>query len=239
MQLTVRDVARLLNVQENAVYRWVKEDQLRAEEVNGQYRFNRSDLLEWATLRSKLVFPPEFFQMGGGDAPITLDKALHFGGIHHNVKGADKESVLRAVVALMPLPPACDRDFLLQVLLTRESLGSTGIGEGIALPHPRYPMVLPVPHPFITLCFLEQPIPYAGGDGQPVHTLFALVSPNVRQHLGLLARLSCALSDPAFRDAVRRQRPGDELLVHACRVEETFAKSPPPQAGAAGTDRPR
>ena len=75
MQLTVRDVARLLKVDENAVYRWVKEDQLRAEEINGQYRFNRSDLLEWATLRSKLVFPPEFFQMGGGDVPMTLDMA--------------------------------------------------------------------------------------------------------------------------------------------------------------------
>src|SRR4051794_28972204 len=104
MQLTVREVARLLNVHENAVYRWVKEDQLRAEEVNGQYRFNRSDLLEWATLRSKLVFPPEFFQMGnGGDGPVTVDKALHYGGIHHKVKGADKESVLRTVVGLMPL----------------------------------------------------------------------------------------------------------------------------------------
>ncbi len=226
MQLTVREVARLLNVDENAIYRWVKEDQLRAETINGQYRFNRSDLLEWATLNSKLVFPPEFFQMGnGGDTP-AIDRALHFGGIHHKVKGADKESALRAVVSLMPLPSACDRDFLLQVLLTRESMGSTGIGEGIALPHPRYPMVLPVPHPFITLCFLEQPIPFAVADGQPVHTLFALVCPNVRLHLGMLARLSCALRDPGLREAVRRQSPADEILVHACRAEESFAKPP-------------
>jgi PTS system nitrogen regulatory IIA component len=227
MQLTVRDVARLLNVDENAVYRWVKEDQLRAEEINGQYRFNRSDLLEWATLRSKLVFPPEFFQLGNGGDAHALDRALHLGGVHHKVKGTDKDSALRAVVDLMPLPPGVDREFLLQVMLTRESMGSTGIGEGIALPHPRYPMVLPVPQPFITLCFLDQPIPYAVADQQPVHTLFALVSPNVRLHLGLLARLSCALSDRGFREAVRRQSPAEELLVHACRVEEGFAKTPP------------
>src|SRR5207302_1584437 len=85
--------------------------------------------------------------------------------------------VNEAVVGAMPLPAGLDRNFLMQVFLSRESLGSTGVGDGIALPHPRYPMVLPIERPFITVNFLEQPIPYASADGKPVHTLFALLSP--------------------------------------------------------------
>ncbi len=48
MQLGVRDVARILNVSEKSVYRWIRDGQLPAYKVNEQYRFNRAKLLEWA-----------------------------------------------------------------------------------------------------------------------------------------------------------------------------------------------
>src|SRR5205823_1172974 len=115
------------------------------------------ELLEWATVR-KIEIRPHFFQAQAGAAQAGLEPALRAGGIHYHVQGADKEAVLRAIVECMPLPPSMDRDFLLQVLLNREALGSTGIGDGLAIPHPRYPVVLAVPRPFITLCFLDKPI---------------------------------------------------------------------------------
>jgi PTS system nitrogen regulatory IIA component len=225
MQLTVRDIAQMWKVNENTVYRWVADDKLPAETVNGQYRFNRTELLEWATLR-KMAIPPELFRWGNGGTHPAVDEALRLGGVLYNLKGGDRETILQAIVDAMPLPSDCDRTILLQVLLSREALGSTAVGDGIALPHPRYPMVLPVPQPFITLTFLEKPIPYGAADRQPVHTLFALVSPTMRAHLALLARLSCALRDEEFRAAVRRQAPRDEILSHARRVEASLEASP-------------
>jgi PTS system nitrogen regulatory IIA component len=225
MQLTVRDIAQMWKVHENVVYRWVADDKLPAETVNGQYRFNRTELLEWATLH-KMVIPPELFRWGNGGTHPAVDEALRLGGMLYQVKGTDKESILQTVVDAMPLPSDLDRTILLQVFLSRESLGSTAVGDGIALPHPRYPMVLPVPQPFITLTFLEKPIPYGAADRQPVHTLFALVSPTMRVHLALLARLSCALRDEEFRAAVRRQAPRDEILSHARRVEASLEAQP-------------
>jgi PTS system nitrogen regulatory IIA component len=124
------------------------------------------------------------------------------------------------VVEAVPLPAGIDCEFLAHVLLSRESAGSTALGEGLAVPHPRYPIVLPIPQPFVSLCFLDQSIPYGAADNQPVHTLFALVSPTVREHLALLARLAAALTDPAFREAIRQRRPADEILAHAVRLEE-------------------
>ncbi len=224
MQLTVRDVAKALQVNESVVYRWISEQQLPAELVNGQYYFNRAEILEWATVR-KMPLSPAFFQTTNGHGPPSLELALRAGGIHYGLSGTDKETVLRAMVQFMPLPKSLDRDFLLQVLLNREALGSTGIGDGLAIPHPRYPVVLPVPHPFITLCFLAQPIAYSTTAAPPVHTLFALVCPTVRQHLGMLARLAAALRAPAFRDVIRRQSPAEDILAQARNLEE--ARSSP------------
>jgi len=217
MQLTVRDVAEIFQVSENVVFRWVADQQLPAEQVNGQYRFNRAELFEWATIR-RMEIPPRLFHPDKFGTPPRFDEALARGGIHYHVQGADKASALRALVQLLPLPDDIDRDFLLEIILGRESLGSTAIGEGLALPHPRYPIVLPLDQPFIALCFLEQPIPYAKG-GEPVHTLFCLVAPTVHVHLDLLGRLGFALRDAGFREMIRQRRPAEAILKDAQRVE--------------------
>jgi PTS system nitrogen regulatory IIA component len=219
MQLTVREAARLLNVSEKTVYRWINQGSLPAYRVNEQYRFNRAELLEWATAHKVNVSADLFHEAESQGALPSLVGALEAGGIFYQVGGTDKESVLRAVVATVPLPEDVDREFLFRVLLAREALGSTGIGDGIAIPHVRNPVVLHVPRPFICVCFLEQPIDFGSLDGQPVFALFSLVNPTVRTHLHLLSRLSFALHDPRFKAVITRRAPREEILDEARRVE--------------------
>ena len=83
-----------------------------------------------------------------------------------------------------------DRELLLRLFLAREASASTAIGEGIALPHVRNPIVLYVTRPLVTLCFLEHPIEFGALDGQPVSVLFSLISPSTRAHLQILSKLS-------------------------------------------------
>jgi PTS system nitrogen regulatory IIA component len=126
------------------------------------------------------------------------------------------------MVQHVPVPDEVDREFLLHVLLARENLQSTGIGEGIAIPHVRNPIVLHIPRPLITLCFLERPVDFAALDGKPVHALFSLICPAVRAHLRLLSRLSFALQDERFNQVIARQGPSDEVLAEAGRVERAL-----------------
>jgi PTS system nitrogen regulatory IIA component len=229
MQLTVRDAARLLTVSEKTIYRWIKQGKLPAYQINDQFRFNRAELLEWATAKRINVSPEIFAEADGGAQAIpTLAAALQNGGIHYRVGGADKASVLAGVVDLMHLPEEVDRKFLLNVLLTRESLGSTGIGDGIAIPHVRNPIVLHITRPMVTLCFLETPIDFAALDGKPVDTLFTLVSPTIRAHLGLLSKLAFALRDDRFKAAVAQHGSRQELLEAAAGVEEKLAVAETP-----------
>ena len=237
MQLGVRDVAQLFNVSEKTIYRWLKEGSLPAYKVNEQYRFNRAELLEWATSH-KINVSVDIFnepQAVAGPAPSMVD-ALETGGIHYRIGGTDKESVLRSVVQAMHLPEAVDRNFLLKVLLAREALESTGIGEGIAIPHVRNPIVLHVDRPNVTLCFLENPIDFKALDGKPVHCLFTLVSPTVRSHLRILSRLAFALRDGRFKEVIGRQGSREEILKEVRRVDGGIPD--PPSGERAGEGAP-
>lgn len=228
MKLMVRDAAHLLNVSEKTIYRWIKQGVIPAYQISDQYRFNRAELLEWATSRKLSVSPEIFAEPEGGDTPPpALLDALRAGGVYYRIGGQDKASVLRSVVETMKLPEEVDREFLYQVLLAREALGSTGIGDGIAIPHVRNPIVLHLSRPMVTLCFLERPIDFGAMDGQPVTTLFTLISPTVRAHLHLLSRLGFALRDPAFKNAITQQAGRDELLAALDTVESSLAKKTP------------
>lgn len=229
MQLGVRDVARILNVSEKSIYRWIQSGQLPAYRVNDQYRFNRAELLEWATVR-KINVSAEIFREPDATPDLLPDlgESIEAGGIFYRMEGHDKESALRSVVNVMKLPPDMDRELLLRVLLARESMASTGVGEGIAIPHVRNPIVLSVNRPAICLCFLEKPVEFDAIDGRPVHTLFTLVSPTVRIHLYLLSRIAQALRTPVFKEVVLRQAAREEILAAARAVQPAGA------GGAAG-----
>jgi len=200
MLMKASEVAVLLDQEESTVIRWIKKDKLPAVLVRDSYRVNRVDLLEWATEHGVKV-PPELF--AAAQAGLTfpaLSEALEAGGVHCGVPGNDKLSVLRSVVNLLKLPPQMDPEFLLQVLLAREALGTTAIGDGIAIPHVRNPILLQnKPAPAISLCFLANPVDFGALDGLPVRILFMLTSPTVKVHLHLLSRLAYALHDAQFR----------------------------------------
>ena len=226
MNLTVRDVGALLRVSEKTVYRWVKQGILPAYRVNDQYRFNRAEVLEWATSRKMNVSAALFDEPESSTVRVPdLTEALRAGGIFYRLSGSDKASALRSVVEHLRLPEEVDREFLMRVLLAREQLQSTGVGDGIAIPHVRNPIVLHVSRPLVALCFLERPVDFGAIDGKPVGALFSLVSPTVRAHLRLLSRLAFALHDAAFKRAVTQQASPADLLAEAERVDKLVAAS--------------
>ncbi len=220
MQLTVRDVSKFLNVSEGTVTRWVKRRGLPAQRVAGQYRFNRTELLEWTTANQIKVSLEMFDQLETHDEPVPiLADSLRAGGIYYNLAGADKKQAMDSMVRVLPLPTGMDRDLLLRLFLAREAAASTAVGDGIALPHVRNPIVLQVTRPMVTLCFLEKPINFGALDGKPVHILFSLICPTMRSHLQTLARLSYALHDTRFKRAVLSQAKPEEILREASRIQ--------------------
>ena len=223
MHLTVADVSALLRTTPKQIYRWIDDGELDCNWFHDQPRFNRTELLEWATARHMGIAVEQFLDDEGDASHFpTLAACLRTGGIHHNIGGADRQAVLRAVVNVLHLPEV-DKETLVQVLLAREATGSTGIGDGIAIPHVRQPIVMGGSAASISLCFLERPVDFCAVDGSPIHTLFLMISTTVRGHLQTLARLGSALGSAEFKNAVIRRASAEEILLEAERVEARSA----------------
>lgn len=219
MQYTVQDAARLLKVSEETVYRFIREENFPAEQFNDRYHINHQRLIEWAHERHIPL------AVANVEGLPTLDSALAAGDILRDIQGDDKREVLHVVTNLMPLPEETDRSFLFDMIWAREQLGSTGFGNGIAIPHARRPIMLGTDQSFLTVVYMAKPIDFGAVDGQPVSVLFLLVTPTIRVHLHLLARLGYALNDPQFLQLVQ-SRSGKEQLMERLRELENTPKRP-------------
>jgi PTS system nitrogen regulatory IIA component len=221
MQLTVHQAASYLGVNESTVRRWITVRGLPAHRVNERLHLNAIELWEWATEHGIAVSRRLLDQARRRPEEVApLSELLAAGGIHHDVGGTGKAGVLREIVARLPLPADADRAFLLTVLEAREAMGSTGIGDGIAIPHVRNPIVLHVDAPFVSLCLVRHPVEFGAVDGKPVHALFTLISPSVPTHLRMLAQLGFVLRDDELRGLLAKRAAAPALLARVRELEQ-------------------
>jgi nitrogen PTS system EIIA component len=222
MDLTVSDAAELLGVSDQVCYRLIRDEGFPAQWVNGRPVINHVDLIEWATAR-RMHCSPALFRANGSNGP-SLVAALEAGGVHENVPGSDAASIVSNALNLIPLPSNVDRPMLQGVIVNHMQRGNLVVIDGIAIPHARLPAVLDIEKPILSVLRPSHPFTPAGKQGL-VHTLILLLSPSIRQHLQLLARLAGALSNKDIHDAVIRRIPQSELIALLSRCEATAEAS--------------
>jgi PTS system nitrogen regulatory IIA component len=227
-----------MDVSEATARRWIAERGLPVHEAGERLYLNAMELWEWAIENGVHVSRRLLEHAQRAPDPVPrMSELLRSGGIFLDVDAPDKAAVLREFVARLPLPPEQNRDSLLSVLEAREAMGSTGIGDGIAIPHVRNPIVLHVDHPFVTLCLLRHPVDFDAIDGQPVHALFMVVSPTVPVHLRILGQLGFLLRDNELRRMLRARAPAADLLARIEMLESTRTSGSFSAAKPGGGDR--
>ncbi len=137
------------------------------------------------------------------------------------VKSQSKEDIIRELVELLVRAGSIkekDVHKLVQILLKRESLGSTGIGQGVAIPHGKCDCVTKLVSAFGVS---RAGVNFDSLDGEPVHLFFLLVAPEdfAGPHLKALARISRLLKDKHFRDTLRTAKD-EKTLVKTIREED-------------------
>lgn len=132
---------------------------------------------------------------------VVLSQLLTPATINLNLQSQTRDAVLKELVEQIPdlkHEPAA-QEKLLRALHEREQLHSTGIGDGIALPHARNALVGLVDRPIIVFGRHATGIAYGAIDSIPARLFFLLIAPTVTQHLAILARISRLLRDPRLR----------------------------------------
>ncbi|MCR2834475.1 PTS sugar transporter subunit IIA [Parerythrobacter lacustris] len=125
---------------------------------------------------------------------------------------AGKQAVLEAIADRFAAVYKVDREVVLESLLEREALGSTGFGRGVAIPHAR---IAGISRPVAVLLRLEEPIDFAAADGMPVELVFGLLSPENAgaSHLQALAAISRIVRDEAMHRALVESVDGEALFA--------------------------
>jgi PTS system nitrogen regulatory IIA component len=144
---------------------------------------------------------------------MRISDILQVDAIEADLKAKGKQEVLAELVdTLLKVETRLDRDEVVKVLLEREKLGSTGIGDGIAIPHGKLKGLKD-----LIICFgrSRTGVEFDSMDGKPVHLFFLLIAPeeSIGIHLKTLARISKLL-----KDSMVRQR-----LLEASTAEEFFS----------------
>ena len=133
-----------------------------------------------------------------------------------NLDASSKKRVFEQAGLLFENNQGIARSKVFDSLFARERLGSTGLGQGIAIPHGR---IKGLREPVAAFIRLAEPIPFDAPDGKPVSILVFLMVPEqaTQAHLEILSELAQMLSDPAFRESL--SNGADAGAVHRALVE--------------------
>ena len=153
---------------------------------------------------------------------MKLSKILDEDNIIPDLKARNKQEVLEELAEVITNhSPWLDKGSLVKVLLERERLGSTGIGDGVAIPHGKFQGIQ---HPIISFGRSLRGLDFESMDGQPAFLFFLLVAPenSASIHLKTLAKISKVLKNSSFRKVLMEASTREELYQTIIQNDEEF-----------------
>ncbi len=222
MNLSLSELSKNLSLPDTTVDRWIKQGRIPVHKEAGRCIFNKPSLIKWAS-KHNLTYSTskEDDTKTTSKQELTLLSCMEKGEVFFDVKGDDIAGVLEDAVSRIDSFDSSQKEELLGKLIERENLTSTGIGNGLAIPHPRVP-VDGFSDAAVFTCFIDGTVDFDAIDGKPVFLLFILLSPSTKEHLSLLSKLAFCMRDSSFVSFLKT-KPSKESLIE--KVAEFEKKS--------------
>jgi nitrogen PTS system EIIA component len=220
---SVEEIAKCLNMAPGIVERWIRQGRIPVRKKGDQCIFSQSAMQRWAEANN-LSFSVKESDAApvSRESPDSLSAAVERGGVFYDIAGSTVAEVLHNAVSHVPFCISPDQKIVLyESLMARERLKSTGVGYGVAIPHPRTPLGNEWPA-FLSTCFLKEPVDYQAVDMRPVFVLCVLVSPSSKVHLHLLSRLSFFLREKDFLTFLNQKPDPEAFFTKIAEFEHRF-----------------
>jgi len=221
--LKLKDVAGILQVSEKTIYRWIKDEKIPYYRINHQYRFIYEDIINWMNenrggrkqsqqISENEIHTPEVESPKQNIDCLNLAHCMIKGGVYYRVEGETIPDILLSAVNLINIPENIPREKVLTKLLMRENMASTSIGDGIAFPHPRAPILNQPGGEIVSICFPEKPVVCANSvDSKPIHTFFVILSATNERHLKIMSKLAFLCRHNHFSELLKKQAARSEI----------------------------
>ena len=190
--MTLAEIARFLKVSEKTVVRMVQSGRLPGTKVARQWRFVRAAIDDWLNSRMYMLPKKDIIHViGTSDHVIPITQLVSPGRILLDMKPGTKEEMLSQLVEpLLATKMITNSDSYLSRLIERESLVSTAIGHGLAIPHVRAPEETTIAGPCIVLGICRAGTDFDGLDGRKTYVFAMPCTHSESSHLRLLAKIS-------------------------------------------------
>ena len=136
------------------------------------------------------------------EVAVDLAQLIHRGGVFKNVEGNTPQEIYAKVCKMIDLPDGMTSETVYNALCDREAVLSTAVGNGIALPHARAPIMRDASEQRICVVYLKNPIDMKAPDEREVFVMFILLAHNSQIHLKVLSSLAALFRDPKFKKAL-------------------------------------
>lgn len=224
MDLCVKEVAQLLRVSELKIQEWLEMGILPSYKLADQTRFNRLELESWlienGLSKQFSVEDSDKDPLENGILKYDLYRALYRGQVIEKTENKeDKSSLIEEVTQKVAKDYSIEADSLHRLLMAREKLMSTGLGQGVAIPHTRE-FLMESYFDAIYVVYPTEPIDFNSIDRQPVHTLFFLFACSDKSHLHLLAKIANFCQNKQHLRFLQDKPPKDKLLETILRWEK-------------------
>lgn len=221
MDLKVKDIAELLEISEEKVLELVKTGKIPYYKIKEDFFFNPVEIEE-IIIQKKISFKELEKKLNRkiGYQTFSLFRAIYKGDVI-TIEANSKEEVIQRSVDLIAKKLDLVTDFLKDLLLDREKLMTTAIGDGIAIPHPRE-FRLNKPFDFIFLVFTKEPVDYQALDGKKVDKFFFFFSSQDKRHLHLLGKIAHLARDKKMLDFLSSKPSKKEILENIKNWEKNL-----------------
>ncbi len=225
-RLPLSEIAKRLNLNTITFNRWIKQGKIPVNKVGNFGIFNEAELDAWAA-KQRISFrktKPDKEEKKEKRISFTLSDAVKAGGILKDIEGKNKKEVIEHAVNRIKGISKNLKAELCEQIIKREKLTSTGIGNGIAVPHPRSPLKYGLSQPMIITCFPDNPIDFDSIDGKHVFVFFLILTPSIEIHLDLLSKLSFCLRDNSFIEFLKKRPDLEEFIARVETMEKNIEK---------------
>ena len=223
MDLKIKDIADLFDVSDSTVLEWIDDNKIPFYKVKNQYYFNKSEINEWI-LKNKLAMTDKILDFKLTTKPVSITGLIGKGAVHYHIKGTNLVDVIKNSVKIIPVPQDITKLEIESTLIERESMMTTAVGNGIAFPHPRNPVIADVDSEQISVCLLEKPVDFQAIDGKLVHTLFIIISSNSKRHLEILSKLSYLCQQADLLKLLMKKATKKTIIDFIKKVEKEWGK---------------
>ncbi len=233
--MSLEEFAKYVHMDAREVRRLADRDKLPGQKVGGVWRFNRARVTEWLQQEMHTHDEPRLIEletvMGSGtngavnDAGMVVTDLIGLDGIDVAFAAKTRASVLRELVKLADRTGLLyDGDGLLKAVEERETLCSTALPIGVAIPHPRQPMPYVSAEPFICVARMSSGMVFGAPKGELTRIFFLICCHDDRYHLHVLARLMRVLDGDTVEDLLHTETREELLELLMAKEKEVLTR---------------